>query len=346
MASNVEEALGQAATSDLFIIASATDECQEGVTLARSILECVPDAAVIMYCGNDSITARVSGLEAGCSDVIPDTITTEELLARLENQIMHSTANRQLLSQVQAANQIAMQAMVNTSDLGTNIQFLLECVNCRNYDELGMRLFQTLRYYGLQCSVQFRGAQGIKNMESNGMSKDLESRLLFELKDSGRYIDYGRRTIVNYGRVSILIRNMPPADTEKYGQIKDNTFALLQGADAQIGAIDNMEALSRERDFMEKITLRMQMLIQNIEESNQQIIRGCASVVEDLIGDVESSLAVLGLTQHQEETFMNIMHRGLQQINNQVSLGLRVDESFRRLLSHIQDSLSNPEEGQ
>ena len=66
-------------------------------------------------------------------------------------------------------------------------------------------------------------------MEANGMAKDLEAHLLDELKDVGRYYDFGKRSVMNYENVSLLVKNMPIEDERRYGAIKDNIFSLLQG---------------------------------------------------------------------------------------------------------------------
>jgi hypothetical protein len=51
-------------------------------------------------------------------------------------------------------------------------------------------------------------------MEANGMDKSLESKLLLEMKDQGRYVDFGHRSVMNYGAVSLFLKNMH-VDEEK-----------------------------------------------------------------------------------------------------------------------------------
>ena len=105
--------------------------------------------------------------------------------------------------------------MSDTSDLGVNIQFLIDANQCNNLDELGMSLLQSVSNYGIKASLQLRSEFGIKNMEHNGMAKDLESALLWELRDDGRYVDFGKRSVMNYEQVSLLVKNMPLDDEKK-----------------------------------------------------------------------------------------------------------------------------------
>ena len=117
---------------------------------------------------------------------------------RLNKAVFNKIANDQLQSQVKMANEAAFSAMADNSKLGINVHFLLDSFSCTNLDELGQQLFQALNNYGLKCSLQMRGRYETKNMEQNGMAKDLEAQLLSELKDSGRYYDFGKRSVMNY----------------------------------------------------------------------------------------------------------------------------------------------------
>ncbi|HMW72436.1 MAG TPA: DNA-binding response regulator, partial [Cellvibrionaceae bacterium] len=183
---------------------------------------------------------KLKAFEVGCDDLIDINLATvDEINARITKSIFHRIANEQLQKRLEMATETARNAMVDNSDLGANIQFLLAVNDCDNLDQVGQQFFSTIERYGLRCSLQMRSTLGIKDMEAHGMAKDLESQLLFQLKDSSRYIDFGSRTIVNYGRVSLLIKNMPVDDPEKYGAIKDNTFSLLQGLNARILALED-----------------------------------------------------------------------------------------------------------
>ncbi|MFT6113862.1 MAG: hypothetical protein ACJA10_000798 [Oleispira sp.] len=192
--------------------------------------------------------------------------------------------------QLAQANEMAFIAMSDTSDLGVNIQFLLDVNQCDNLDELGMRVFQALKSYGISCSLQLHSQFAVKNMEANGLMKALESRLLEEMRDQGRYVDFRHRSVTNDESVSLLVKNMPIDDEKKYGAIKDNIFSLLQGTDARIQALDTLENLALEKSLVRSLTIKMKGLMSSVDESYQCVMKDIADVVEDMADNIETSM--------------------------------------------------------
>jgi hypothetical protein len=230
---------------------------------------------------------------------------------------------------------MAFIAMSDTSDLGVNVQFLLDVNTCDNLDELGMRVFKSLQSYGINCSLQIRGRHTVKNMEANGMAKEMESVLLQECKDKGRYVDFGRRSIMNYGSVSLLVKNMPMNDDKKYGAIKDNVFSLLQGADARVKALDNLESLAMESLLVKRMAGQMRDLMKHVDSSYKGVMKDIADVVETMADGVESSIQFLGMDERQELALQKIMETGIVDTNRIFNQGMRMDEGLREFLEQV-----------
>lgn len=323
---------GEANVADICLVNAEGEDIGTAIDAISQLSS--PAPAVVLASTRD-VEQRIAALNAGFMDVLDTGIAFRELVSRLNLLVDHRIADRQLNQQVSIAQQVAMQAMASSADMNANMRFLIDSLSCRTLDELGMRLFQTLTYYELQCSLQIRSAHDTKNMESNGMPREMESQLLSELKAKGRFVDFGKRSVINHEHVSLLIRNMPIDNPRKYGQIKDNMFVLLQGLSARVNAMDAEVSLTKQFALKDRVTYRLQLLVENIEESNQHIIRGCATIFEDLMSEIEGAIVGFALNEYQEEILMGIMRHELQRINDQVSQGLQLDESFRRLLTHL-----------
>lgn len=298
------------------------------------------DVPIIIYSSASRPLDTMSFFDAGADDIVDDGMPTGDLLARLNKAVFHTIANRQLKSRLKQANEMAFSAMSDTSDLGVNIQFLVHCHECSNLDELAMLLFRTLSHYQLSCSLQLRSAFEQKNSEENGLAKDLESRLLWELKDRGRYVDFGNRCVMNYGQVSLLVKNMPE-DEKRFGTVKDNVFALLQGTDARVKSIDSGRMLEMERDVMRGMATKTQHVMAKVDLRYQEIMRRCADLVEDMAMRVDESIMFLDLTEDQEQTFSSIMQAGVTNISELFNEGIKIDESFRKLIEYLNGTLNS-----
>ncbi len=296
------------------------------------------DIPIIFVSAKDCNKERLAAYDCGADDYMATSELTIELHRRLERIIINKIANDQLKNQLAQANEMAFIAMSDTSDLGVNIQFLLGTNNCNNLDQLGMQLFQALKSYGIKCSLQLRSQFSIKNMEANGMEKPLESKLLTEMSDQGRYVDFAHRSVINYGSVSLLIKNMPLNDDKKYAAIKDNVLTLLQGTDARVQALDTLASLELEKNLVRSLTLKMKDLMSSVDESYQAVMRDIANVVEAMADDIDTSMEHFGMDEAQELSLQNTMENAILATNKVFNEGLRLDKDLHDFLFQI-DSL-------
>lgn len=333
VASDLQQADFQAVLVDL------RGNKNQGFTLCERIHEddATRDLPVLFIDDSEDLQDKLRCFEVGGDDYLMHGILREEFIARIMKCIFNKIANDQLKSRVRQANAMAMAAMANTSDLGITLRFMIDTASCDNLDQLGQLFFQAARSYGLSCSLQMRSEFGVKNMEENGMAKELESNLLWQMKDAGRYYDFGRRTVMNYGLVSVLVKNMPVEDSTRYGVLKDNTFPLLQGLDAHIRALDNQESLKLERDLLAKMSRRMQGVMEGIDVSYRGLIKQIVESMEHVAGDVLDALPSMALNERDERLIEQAMERAIVETNRIFNRGLKVDEGFQMLLQGLNE---------
>ncbi|MFT6655086.1 MAG: CheY-like chemotaxis protein [Marinomonas primoryensis] len=327
----------------LIILMDDDEDGTDSLSLVRQFHE-YPDTAeiplVLLALKAQSLETRMAFFDAGCDDHIQGE-SPFELQMRLMRVIFNKIANDQLKQKLVQANEMAFIAMSDTSDLGVNVQFLLDINHCDNLDEAGMRLFQALKSYNINCSLQIRSRYGVKNMEANGMAKELESTLMTECKDKGRYVDFGRRSIMNYDRVSLLVRNMPVDDKNKYGAIKDNVFSLLQGLDARLNALDNVESLKLESQLVGRLTSRMRELMEEVDEGYHVTMTRIAGAVEDIADGIEREIQFLGMDEAQERAIQKIMEDGIRETNQVFNDGLKLDKGLAEFLGEVEQVFSS-----
>ena len=301
--------------------------------------EVILELPFIIIAAEDDLKSKLDALQEGCEDYLvvsqPTPEALEEVAARINKTIFMHIANTQLKSQLRMANEAAFTAMTDTGNLGVNLQFMLESFDCDNLDQLGMLLFHSIERYGLRGSLQMRGRYQIKNMEANGMAKDLEAHLLDELKDVGRYYDFGKRSVMNYENVSLLVKNMPIEDERRYGAIKDNIFSLLQGVNARMKAIDDTITMERERELLELLTRRLRNSFTEMDASYQDLMKALAETVDNMSDRIEESILNLCLTETQENALEGIVNEAQQQATELFSRGIRVDEEVKKLIDRI-----------
>ena len=317
----------------------SVDLCEEVFMHADSNLP-----PIIVLTKSYNLQDKIKAFEIGCDDYLDTSVDKEEVCARVTKSIFHSIANEQLNKRLESATETAHTAMADNSDLGASIQFLLAVHDCDNLDQLGQQFFKTIERYGLRCSLQMRTEMGIKDMEAHGMAKDLESQLLYQLKDTNRYVDFGRRTIINFDRVSLLIKNMPLDDPDKYGAIKDNTFCLVQGVNARVLALEEHEKLIREQGSLKKLSSDVKDVIGSLKESYQDVMRQIAGGVEVATEIIENRLPHLALTEEDEKFIEDVLENLTGDTTEIFNDGLKVDEIFERLEESVKRTLRSVEQ--
>ena len=335
----IEDVKAIASQAKLILLFS---ECaDQGLELSQQLKTELPDCPPLFLMSNIiHDTDRVLAYEAGVDDLCDYIISSDELIARCWHLIYDQIANVQLKSKVAQAKEVAHLAMANTSDLGINIQFLLDCHSCRDFNELGVRLFQALKAYGLSCSLQIRGQFELKNMEENGMSRQMESKLLKQMQHKGRYFDFGQRCIINYEQVSLLVKNMPVHNDEKCAMTKDNIFCLLQGLNAKVAALDTEFSLEQEMQAVLKLTKKLQLVIQGNEQASLNIMNESLQLVEDLAMQLEELTPFLSLNLQQETQIESMLSRAIEINQGIFSSALQKDENFTQLLANINQVLN------
>lgn len=322
-----------------FILIDVQQNGAESISVLKHIKQssqvCLSDIPVVLLVQNNSLETQLSAYEVGVDDCISTLEPINVIVTRLKSTIYNTIANKQLKTQLKAATDVAMTAMTNTSDLGCNIQFLLDSHQCENLDQLGQLLFQSLNHYGLTCSLQMRGRFAVKNMEANGMEKTMESQLLSELKGKGRFFDFGYRTVVNYSSVSLLVKNMPLDDELSYGRIKDNVFALVQGVEARIKAIDTQSSLHEERDVQANLLVEMKQEIQQLDQSYKTLTNNVAGVVNEMATSIEDSMATLLLTEEQELVLKGHLEQGRNTVCDYFEKGAGMDDGLKDIIDRV-----------
>ena len=286
-----------------------------------------------------SLDDKVEVYDLGVDDLIDQTVGNDEVVARCRKAMYHNIAMQQISSQLTTVEEAARSAMVDKDDLGANVEFLLELNDCDNLDQLGQLFFRTIQRYGLSCSLQLRSLMDIKNMEPTGMSKDLVAQLLTQLKDDGRFLDLGRRTIMNYERVSLLIKNMPTEDASKYETTKKNVFALIQGVNYRVIALEDCYRLEQEKRSVERLSHDVYSVIGLIKSSYQQVMRDIAAKVDMTAEKIQIKIPALSLAEADEQYLDDVIQDCIVDTTKIFNEGLQVNDIFEGLELSVKDAL-------
>lgn len=296
---------------------------------------------ILYLSADDSTAGRISAFNAGADDYLTKPLYVDELLSKLAIALRRKQRHDQLNSFAQMASQTAMMAMTNAGELGVLLQFLKRSFECHDYQALGTAIVEAVAQYDLDATVQIRTEGGDCHSAARGGDvAPLAEAIIGRLKDQGRIFDFNNRSVFNYPHLSLLIKDMPSHDLERYGRMKDHMAMLAEGAEARVLAIQAEVELAQKKDALEILLASTHSTLAKIEHTYQQHRMASTEIVENLMGGLEQLFLLLGLTEAQELSLYELVTEAVEKSMALYDAGLKTDALFDdilRLLDHFQN---------
>jgi len=112
--------------------------------------------------------------------------------------------------------------------------------------------------------------------------------------------------LVNYPKTSLLVKNVPYEDAERYGRIKDHLAVVLSAADARVGSL-NMEDQLRQKNDLLGVVNEVEEALLELQENQAAVRERVAGQRDDLKMELRERLLIAGLDDDQEETIMDMV---------------------------------------
>lgn len=293
------------------------------------------DIPVIFISSLDSVEERMAGYDAGGDDYLVKPFQPEELRRKVELAVSNIGEKVQLKKSATMAMDTAMQAITSTGEVGVVLNFFSRSFECKSLESLAREIVKSMNEYQLKVSIKINTPDGIENYDSSGITKPLETALLEKLQDKGRILEYGARTIINYPYFSILIKNMPVEDQDKYGRHKDNLALFAEGADSRVQAIINEQAVAEQQAFLKDMLQKTDSALTDISEQHHQHKTASTHIMEELLADLEDSFLRLGLTEDQESTLIDLVTRAADKSISLYDESMKVDKRLEGIMQEL-----------
>jgi CheY-like chemotaxis protein len=204
------------------------------------------DIPVMFLSSKSELAERMRGYNAGASDYVAKPFESDELIARIKVLDAYRQQSRKLTLDVRRAQITAEIAMTDSGDMGRIMRYVGQSYNAHDLTTLSDYFFEFFVPLQLEVAVAFWYHDTQVFLSGNGAMQPIEQELLSKHRDGSRFVDFGRRTIINYPKVSLLIKNMPVDDNAMYGRYKDLLPHILEATNAKIKDMEvSEEALSK-----------------------------------------------------------------------------------------------------
>ena len=195
---------------------------------------------IIFLSSKGSMQEKVLGFELGADDYLVKTTESEVLKAKIARAVFQFRKWQDLSQSFTAAQSAAFEAMSGSADLGCCLRFVERTFLMDTYAKLADGIFNSLEEFGLRGSLMMLSTDAPLYFASSGHEvSPLEREMFIATHSEGRFCDFGDRTFCNYKLISLLIKNMPLDQPERYGRIKDAVPWIMSVADSRVAQLNS-----------------------------------------------------------------------------------------------------------
>ncbi|MDH5445051.1 MAG: response regulator [Gammaproteobacteria bacterium] len=255
---------------------------------------------VLFLSANNDLEEEMKGYQAGGDDYLVKPCEPKTLLAKVNVMLRYKSEREKLNAQYQDAQKTAHIAMVGSSEIGMAMQLVEASFLINTYEELATSFFSLTNNLGLTCAIMFFTQDGPKAFFSDGSFSPLEEELLQKMKDQQRIIDFRNRTFINYPNTTLLVKNMPTEDKERYGRIKDLLPTVLGSISNKVLAMKTGHIMQAQAIDMKVSFDRIKTTLLNITNSISDNSKKNNLAMRKLFENIQDFMPKLALEEDQE----------------------------------------------
>ena len=294
---------------------------------------------VIFISAKISKDHKLQGYEAGGYDYITKPFEFNELTAKVKNVLDSVTEKTSLQTNLQESFNTAMQAMSYSSDLGNILRFFESSHSCKTFEQLGNAILQTTAQLNLSCVLKIDTLEKPTYISDQNVISPLEINV-FEaaIAKKKRFFHMGEKTIICFPHISLLIRNMPINNEERYGTLKDTIFTLVSGAEERVKSIILESRLDSSRV---QILERFSTTLSSFKEQHNVLTEDNINAIRTMISDINAALIALDLSDFQEQNIIEIIENYSAKSKKILSESFQLHESISKLETALDEEFQS-----
>jgi DNA-binding response OmpR family regulator len=290
---------------------------------------------VIFVSANDGIDDRLAGYDAGAEDFIVKPFNPHELLRKIRVAGRIRADKHKLIEQMAAAEQLTSLVLASMDESSIVLQFMSKLIGWETEAEIAAGLLELMQRYRLTGAVQTRVGPRAYTLSPEGANLPLEVSILNHVRTMERIFEFRNRAVYNFERVTVMVANMPLADGDQCGRIRDNLAIAAQGAEARLAALETAEARVRSQGSLMTALKSLQGTLVAFKDAQTANRRRGSALAFDIEQDLARSFVHLGMTTGQERFLEDMLRNRIAELMEIVDQGDELEGILSRLLEEL-----------
>ncbi len=289
-----------------------------------------PPSHVLFLSSDNTTESCTRAYSQGADDYLLKPFNPIEVHEKIQISIQNIEIQKQLIK----ASDTARIAIENSFELGTIITFMEAIGGCEDFDELSMAFCNAVEDFDVNLSLQIRCNDGALNFRCANDS--LEAVILGEFKGNAKIIEHANKIIIHHDNISVLLKDLPPCDSMKYGRLKDHTNIMVNSAGARIVSLGLQMELAERKEQDIELALQKAAKIKNLFKTTfSEHQKTTNTRIAELEQQMESVFISLSLDYQQEELLLKSMHSLLSEFSDSTALQVMMNKNIDELLTDM-----------
>ncbi len=229
--------------------------------------------------------------------------------------------------------------LANLDAYAVLIKFLRSLNECGNTEETVEAILRSLAAFHLEGAVQIRLRNFEKTFSKTGENWPLEIAVIKHIRSLDRIFEFRTHCAYNFEHITILVTNMPVADADLCGRIRDHLAIAAEAADAKLMALqsfaDNSTLRNEIHGLLEAVGQTMQSCKQQNDEARYKGSRYRTRIIDDLL----ASFSSLGMSGQQEEEILEMVRNRTNNLTDLYDISGETQATFGALSQKLEGIL-------
>ena len=282
--------------------------------------------SVIMFVSaSDSKDEIIAGYDAGADDYLLKPLHHDTLLAKMAH-CASLIRQRREVALLHSGSETADNRFTQPYS-----RFVQELKSCQTPTAVAEKLFSFTRRANLCCRLQISQDQHYSYFSDDGLLQPIESHLLEQVRSLGLVYRFGKRVVINFEKVSLLVRNMPEADDDYSQQLQDFLVHLVGTADVYLHLLANRLQNIEMRDTLHSAAEALQFIHQEFSEHSTKV----NEVLDSVALDFSRNLDQLQLTDEQEDFMVNLIDDRMRKLVDLNQQAMHIEGNMQDFIENL-----------
>lgn len=271
----------------------------------------------------------------GADDYLVKPIRLNELQLKIPKLITQKREQFDAAEQASAALKMAFDAMKNSSELGDILRFYEAVHQAESYDALTQLVFEAVRGFELESTIVLVHEETPLYYRDDMQRTPLELESIMAARSRARLYSWKAYSFFSYDLFTVLIRNMPLDDEERYGILKDQICLLLNGVDARIKSMMLASSENEKQQRIGSITKVLANLVLEMEQQNTVFSTELEQVIQDMEANIISEIAQFSLLDNEESALITVLNESINTATRLFDQNIENEKQRRTIMNNL-----------